>query len=280
MGVMTGTGDVDVVVDEAGQLTYVGLGDQLRRAHPGCVHLDLTRLRFVDPAGLVSLAVVAERAADTGRPVRFTAPADADVAGYLNRMRLGAQLTALGVEHDLPPVHERRQGHRLVELRRFDGEAGLDAVAEALVLTYVDDHPELVQPLYAALDEMARNVLEHSARSHGYVALQRYDARRDIAFAVADSGIGLRRRLATRIAVPDDRTAVVRAAQVHVTSIGRPGRGRGIGRVIAITGAHRGSVTLVSGAAAGIFRGGSFDPQLSDLPAGYPGTLAHVRLSL
>jgi anti-anti-sigma regulatory factor len=277
---MTSSGCVDVVVDEAGQLTYRELGGQLRRASTGCVHLDLRRLRFVDPAGLVSLAVAAERAAEAGRPVRFTGPADAEVAGYLNRMRLGAQLTALGVEHDLPAVHERRQGHRLVELRRFDGEAGLDAVAAALVLTYVDDHPELLQPLYAALDEMARNVLEHSARSHGYVALQRYDARRDIAFAVADSGIGLRRRLATRIAVPDDRTAVVRAAQVHVTSIGRPGRGRGIGRVIAITGAHRGSVTLVSGAAAGTFRHGSPDPRLADLSAGFPGTLAHVRLSL
>jgi ABC-type transporter Mla MlaB component len=277
---MTGSGGVDVVVGEAGQLTYRGLGGQLRRAVDGCVHLDLSRLRFVDPAGLVSLAVVAERAAAAGRPVRFTGPADPEVARYLDRMRLGAQLAALGVAHDLPAVHERRQGHRLVELRRFDGEAGLDAVAQALVLTYVDDRPELVQPLYAALDEMARNVLEHSTRSHGYVALQRYDTRRDIAFAVADSGIGLRRRLATRIAVPDDRSAVVLAARVHVTSIGRPGRGRGIGRVIEITGAHRGSVTLVSGTASGVFRHGSFDPQLADLPAAYPGTLAHVRLGL
>jgi anti-anti-sigma regulatory factor len=277
---MPSSGCVDVVVDEAGQLTYRELAGQLRHAGDAGVRLDLTRLRFVDPAGLVTLAVVAEQATDGGRPVRFTGPADPDVAGYLNRMRLGAQLAALGVEHDLPAVHERRQGHRLVELRRFDGEAGLDAVAAALVLTYVDDHPELVQPLYAALDEMARNVLEHSARTHGYVALQRYDARRAIAFAVADSGIGLRRRLATRIAVPDDRTAVVRAAQVHVTSVGRPGRGRGIGRVIAITGAHRGSVTLVSGAAAGTFRHGSPDPRLADLSAGFPGTLAHVRLGL
>lgn len=55
------------------------------------------------------------------------------------------------------------------------------------MLTYADDHPELVQPLYAALDEMSRNVLEHSARSHGYVARQRYDARRDIAFAMGAS---------------------------------------------------------------------------------------------
>jgi hypothetical protein len=274
------SGCVDVVVGATGRLTSSALGSQLRDAGAGCVHLDLTRLRFVDPAGLVVLAVAAERAAGSGRAVRFTPPADPDVAGYLNRMRLGAQLAALGVDADLPAVQERRQGHRLVELRRFDGEAGLDAVAAALVGTYVDDHPELVQPLYAALDEMARNVLEHSARSHGYVALQRYDARGDIAFAVADSGIGLRRRLATRIAVPDDRTAVVRAAQVHVTSIGRPGRGRGIGRVIAITGAHGGSVTLTSGTASGLFRGGCPDPRLSDLPAGFPGTLAHVRLSL
>jgi hypothetical protein len=148
------------------------------------------------------------------------------------------------------------------------------------VQTYVDDHPELIQPLYAALDEMARNVLEHSTRSHGYVALQRYDNRGDISFAVGDSGIGLRKRLAAAIPVPDDRTAIVRAAQVHVTSIGRPGRGRGISRVIGITGEHRGSVTLISGAASGTFRRGLPEPELSDLPASYPGTLAHVRLSL
>jgi hypothetical protein len=148
------------------------------------------------------------------------------------------------------------------------------------VQTYVDDHPELIQPLYAALDEMARNVLEHSTRSHGYVALQRYDNRGDISFAVGDSGIGLRERLAAAIPVPDDRTAIVRAAQVHVTSIGRPGRGRGISRVIGITGEHRGSVTLISGAASGTFQRGRSEPELADLPASYPGTLAHVRLSL
>jgi hypothetical protein len=277
---MSGTGSVDVVVGRGGRLTCSRLGAQLRWGRDGTVELDLTGLRFVDPAGLVSIAVVAEHAVSLARSVRFRGPKDRDVASYLTRMRLGEQLTALGVEHDLPDARERRQGHRLVELRRFDGEAGLDAVAAALVLTYVDDRPELVQPLYAALDEMARNVIEHSTRSHGFVALQRYDTRRDIAFAVGDSGIGLRRRLATRIDVPDDRAAVVAAAQVHVTSIGRPGRGRGIGRVIDITGAHRGSVTLLSGAAAGTFRHGSFTPALEDLPAAYPGTLAHVRLGL
>jgi hypothetical protein len=261
-------------------LTYDDIGEHLRPAGTGPVQIDLTGLKFIDPAGLVSLAVIAERATLLRRPVRFRKPEGGDVANYLTRMRLGEQLAVLDVVHDLPRVREGRLGHRLVELRRFDGEAGLDIVTAALVQTYVDDHPELIQPLYAALDEMAMNVLEHSGRSHGYVALQRYDNRGDISFAVGDSGIGLRERLAAVVAVPDDRTAIVRAAQVHVSSIGRPGRGRGISRVIGITGEHRGSVTLISGAASGTFRRGHSDPRLTDLPASYPGTLAHVRLSL
>jgi hypothetical protein len=277
---MTRTDCVDITVCTNGVLTYDEVGGHLRPAGTGPVEIDLTGLRFIDPAGLVSLAVIAERATLVGRPVRFRRPANDGVANYLKRMRLGEQLAVLDVAYDLPQVQERRLGHRLVELRRFDGEAGLDTVAAALVQSYVDDHPELVQPLYAALDEMARNVLEHSTRSHGYVALQRYDNRGDISFAVGDSGIGLRERLAEAVPVPDDRTAIVRAAQVHVTSIGRPGRGRGINRVIGITGEHRGSVTLMSGAASGTFRRGRQEPELSDLPASYPGTLAHVRLSL
>jgi anti-sigma regulatory factor (Ser/Thr protein kinase) len=271
---------VDIAVNTSGVLTYDEIGVHLRPTATGPVEIDLSGLKFIDPAGLVSLAVVAERAKLLGLPVLFRKPAGGDVANYLKRMRLGDQLEALDVAHDLPQVQERRLGHRLVELRRFDGEEGLDTVAATLVQTYVNDHPELVQPLYAALDEMARNVLEHSTRSHGYVALQRYDNRRDISFAVGDSGIGLRRRLAEVVPVPDDRTAIVRAAQVHVTSIGRPGRGRGISRVIGITGEHRGSVTLISGTASGTFQRGHLDPEVTEFAASYPGTLAHVRLSL
>jgi len=277
---MPRTDCVDIAVNTSGVLTYDDIGGHLRPAGTGPVEIDLSGLKFIDPAGLVSLAVVAERAKLLGLPVLFRKPAGGDVANYLKRMRLGEQLEALDVAHDLPQVQERRLGHRLVELRRFDGEEGLDTVAATLVQSYVDDHPELVQPLYAALDEMARNVLEHSTRSHGYVALQRYDNRRDISFAVGDSGIGLRRRLAEAVPVPDDRTAIVRAAQVHVTSIGRPGRGRGISRVIGITGEHRGSVTLISGTASGTFQRGHLDPEVTEFAASYPGTLAHVRLSL
>ena len=153
---MTRADCVDIAVCTNGVLTYDEIGGHLRPAGDhGPVRIDLTGLKFIDPAGLVSLAVIAERAMLQRRPVHFHKPAGGDVANYLTRMRLGEQLAGLDVAHDLPHVRERRLGHRLVELRRFDGEAGLDTVAAALVQTYVDDHPELIQPLYAALDEMS-----------------------------------------------------------------------------------------------------------------------------
>ena len=153
-------------------------------------------------------------------------------------------------------------------------------LVDALVQTYLEAQPQLVQPLYTALSEIAENVLEHSGRTHGYLALQRFPRSNDVALAVGDSGIGLRRRLASRFPIPDDRTAVVWAARMHVSSVDRPGRGRGIGRVVELTGRHRGQVILISGRASGTFEHGSPFPVLADLPVAHPGTLAHVRLSL
>lgn len=244
-----------------------------------CV-LDLRGHTFFDPADLVRLAVLTEDAVLAGRGVLFIAPDDPDVARYLARMRVGEHLDRLGISHQLPAVRARDLGNRLVELHRFDQEAGLERLLDALVETYVADQPQLVQPLYAALAEIAGNVVDHSGREHGYLALQRYSTRPRVEFAVGDSGIGLRARLSQAVPVPDDRAAIVLAAQTHVTTLDQPGRGRGISEVVAITGAHGGTVTLASGTARGVFTRGDLRPRLEDHIPSQPGTLAHVRLGL
>lgn len=251
-------------------------GDQVA---PGQV-FDVSRWTFFHPADLVELAVRTEHAVLAGRPVRFVGPDNVDVAHYLARMRVGEHLDRLAIPHRLPAVRARDLGNRLVELHRFDQAAGLERLLDALLETYVADRPHLVQPLYAALDEIAGNVVDHSGRQHGYLALQRYTSRPRVEFAVGDSGIGLRARLSQTVPVPDDRTAIARAAQTHVTTTGRPGRGRGISEVIAITGAHGGTVNLTSGTARGLFARGDLRPQLYPQVPAQPGTLAHIRLSL
>ena len=270
----------DIVVRELGRLNAADLAQHLLPCRNDEVTIDLARLDFIEPVGLVAVAVVAERAHSSGRAVRFTGPDNIDRADYLARMRLAGAFDALGIEHALPPVHERRSGHRLVELHRFDDEDGLDELVDALIRTYVDDHPGLIQPLYAALDEIAVNVFEHSGRDHGFLAMQRFDGSNDIAFAIGDSGVGLRASLGASTRVPDDGVAIARAAQIHISSVDQPGRGRGIRRVIDVTGQHSGSVRLASGTAYGTFARGNPDPHLTGLRGPFPGTLADVRLSL
>ena len=268
------------MVGSSQRLTSDHHDDDLPAGAPAPCPLDLSRLTFVDPAGLVSVAVRAEHCRLAGHGVRFTGPEDDDVATYLSRMRLGEHLDRLGVTHRLPPVQARDRRARLVELHRFDDAAGLDALLDGLLHTFVDDRPRLLQPLYVALAEVAGNVVEHSGRTHGHLALQRYDRRGAVEFAVGDSGIGLRARLSQSLDVPDDRDALVQAARTHVTTTGERGRGRGISEVIALTGPHGGEVTLTSGRARGSFLRGDLRPQIVDLDQAHPGTLASVRLVL
>lgn len=269
-----------VVVRSNGLLTHKTLGAHLSPAAGPDVQLDLSDLSFIDPAGLVTVATVAERAVAAGSSVSVSGPRDPDVANYVRRMRLGSIFDELGIMHALPAVSENALGARLVELERFHGSDGLETVVRALVTTFLSDRPRTVQPLYTALQETAENVVQHSGMQHGYAALQRLTNSGRVKFAIGDSGVGLRHRLSAALTVVDDRMAIVRAARMHETSTGLPGRGRGINRVIEVTGQHQGDVTLFTGRASGRFSGGNPDPQLSCLPVAMPGTLAHVRLSL
>jgi hypothetical protein len=270
----------DIVVAPGGHLTSDELGHHLSGPTGPDARIDLRRLSFIDPAGLVSLAVIAERAVTDAQHIAFSGPTDPGVANYLARMRVGEHLDQLGADHDLPDVHERDVGARLVELHRFDGSAGLEDVVAALVQTYLERHPATVQPLYTALHEIASNAIQHSGRPHGYAALQRFDRSHDVVFAVADAGVGLRARLAQRFTIPDDRIAIATAAQTHASTMTKPGRGRGIARVIAVTGQRGGSVTLLSGSARAVFAHGDPRPQFGHFPSPHPGTLVTARLSL
>jgi hypothetical protein len=271
---------VDIVARGAGRLNAAELRLHVAAASRPERLVDLRRATFVDPGSLVTIAAVTERAVCEGLAVRFLAPEDGNCATYLARMRLGQHLARLGISHDLQPVRENPQGDNLSELRRFDSEEEYDELAGMVMRNFHAHHPEIAKALYRSVHEIASNVIEHSGQSGGYLALQRFGRSSDVAFAVADSGIGLSGSLRKRFDILDDRTAIVRAAQEHVSSRETPGRGLGIRRVIAITWAHAGSVLLASGSSQGLFARGHMDPQLHDLVAPLPGTLAQARLAV
>ncbi|MBO1767063.1 sensor histidine kinase [Allobranchiibius sp. GilTou38] len=193
---------------------------------------------------------------------------------YLARMQLGAHLDGLDIRHDLGVVTSHDVGHQLCELRRFDSEDELEEVAETIVRLYRDAGWGVVQTLYSCLFELAVNAVQHSGQGGGFVALQSYPKTEDVAFAVGDSGVGLRSRLGSAT----DQAAIGKAARKYATSKSEPGRGRGITEVIELTGKNHGAMTMVSGTAYGEFVGGNWDPRVTVTDNPFLGTVAQARL--
>lgn len=183
---------IDLVAPE--QFQAGGITRALREADvPEICDINLRRLKWIEPAGLVAVAAVAEQARLDNRRVQVLAPAGLSEANYLSRMGLPGVFEDMGVVSDLPSVqrHGSRGENMLLTLRRFEGEAGADALATLLFDLVEPKDGELAGPLHEVAAEMAGNAAEHSTRGHGYLAAQTTYNGQFVQFAVADSGIGI-----------------------------------------------------------------------------------------
>lgn len=203
----------------------------------------------------------------------FVRPPVLIAGNYLARMQLGHHLDGLSVEHGLGVVRSQNVGDQLCELRRFQSEQELDDVAEIIIRLYQHAGWNVVEPLYNCLYELALNAVQHSGQGGGYIALQAYPKSDDVAFAIGDSGVGLRYRLSSTT----DEAAIGDAARKYATSETEPGRGRGISGVLELAGRNHGIMTMISGTAHGEFKGGHWDPRVTEMSGPFLGTLAQVR---
>lgn len=271
---------MDIAVTAGGRCTDGGMPEHA--AAPASTHLtrvDLSGATWVDPMGLVVIATVLSRAAERGSPVEFVAPADPEVAGYLTRMRLGALLDTWEVPHALDGTGAASAGDRLVELTRFSGQIDADTLALRVHGIFAPVDPVVARALAAALQEVTSNVLVHSRRRHGFLALQQYvvDGEQQVAFAVGDCGVGLRATVSRRHPCDTDARALDLAVQRRVSGSG-PDAGLGLSSVVAIASRRGGDVRLWSGSAFGVVTspGGS---SAQRRPRGHlDGTVIHARM--
>lgn len=260
-------------VTVTGALTVRGLGRMLSADAGGQCILNLADMTFIEPSGLVALAAICETAAEAGTPVEIVPPRSSDCSNYLERMGLGEAWESMGIDN---PLRSVTRGHveSLSELRRFRGEGDLTNVAETIIRLYREAGGEIAEPLYQALFETAANAVEHSQVGGGWVALQQFPQRGQVAVAIADAGIGLRASLAA----PTDAQSIARAAHKHESAHIEPGRGRGITSVINLTRDYGGYVAYVTGDATGVFTNGHWDPRVTQASGRLRGTLVETRL--
>lgn len=245
------------------------------------VVLDLSGAGFIDPFGLVTIASLAEASIDEGREVELQLPRLRSVRSYLARAHLRDAMETLGVLCELEAVNENSVGDRLLALARFRFDEGVEDLGSAVHRIFYDQNKREAAELYHGITEAAMNVSDHSGRDGGWVALQQYQrgaAKREVRFAVADSGVGLRSSLAVSHPVQTDREAITLAVQRGVTSTGDTGRGLGLDAIIQRSRERQGHVRIWSGEASahtGIPTGSLYT---RDHDVSFPGTAVCASL--
>ncbi|MDO5619746.1 hypothetical protein [Kocuria sp.] len=225
------------------------------RPNEGPLVVDLTQARWVDPVAAAGIAALIQGAITKGQQVTFLGPENADTAGYLARMRLGAALDELKVPHRLPLVNERDQEGNLLELRTFSNEHDGEDVANLVYerMREIDGiEPQLLEPLHTALVELAVNTAAHARVEHGYVIAQTYRKKGIIKFCVADAGVGLRTSLegGGRLHPDDDAHALDLATVRQITGTDDPNRGYGLPEVVSSVRDLGGTTEIASGTAS------------------------------
>jgi hypothetical protein len=234
------------------------------------VVVDLRQMQWIEPAGLVAIATIVQRATAEGHPVQLLAPLDGSRANYLSRMRVGATVSALGGQHELPIVREWQIGDSLIELTQFTGARGAERMAGLVHDRLLEVDHAAASAMHAAICEVGQNVPHHSGQATGFVAAQVLNGGQKVQFAIADSGLGLRANLAVAGAT-DDVEASDLAVEDGVSGTGLPGRGHGLPATLQALAELRGSLRLVSGRASAVYSQGERTVQA--LGVTMPGTL-------
>lgn len=254
--------------------------DQLVRGLEGATErslLDASRLRWVDPYGLVGLLAAGAAVASTSGAQPLLRPPDSgEVLSYMTRM--GFFERADGIFDLRTPAGGAGWQERVPTRRRPVADGSSDVLLEVTpIRSHVDIHavvdgvneraqailtrqlhypPTEAFQFSAILSEVCQNIVEH-AETPGWVATQTYNwarrlGRKVVVIAVMDLGVGFRGSLAREHAARfGDRwsdASALEAAFIHgLTRFHDPGRGQGLQQIRKLVGRWRGKVSIRSG---------------------------------
>lgn len=189
--------------------------------------LDLSRVTFVLPQSVISIATWSEHIRQSGKSLAVVGPLAEDTARYLSRVHLPELLTEIGATHNLPVVNERHLGRSIVELTRFTGAGEVRELADSVHEFAARHDRASADALHTAVCEAGENVVTHAQVSHGFAVAQFYPQQQVFRFALGDSGIGYYGSLQS-LGASDFEHGLKMAVTSGVTSTGDPGRGLGL----------------------------------------------------
>jgi hypothetical protein len=205
--------------------------------------LDARKLTFVSPLDLSAMVALAHSAAARGIKTTLIAPEDPDVACYLERMNVVANLPPGSSVSGVIPVQGRvdRTAFLVEVLPVSSGTVkGLEDHVGQVVLGHLDAPAGRLA--FGSIGELIDNAVSHGASELGaFAAAQAYTGRttgrRGVEFAICDTGIGILEHLRRNPRYHDlrtDRAALVQAMRPGVTGTDDR-RGNGLADLFNIT---------------------------------------------
>jgi hypothetical protein len=243
------------------------------------VEIDISELRRVLPASMVSLTAMVDLWRRQGREVRFTGISECPILSYLQRMDF---LSSCGVE--VPEAFRRHDARgRFVPVKNVIQQT--DEMAREVSACLAPggeefDHPNagLFDMITYVLTEVGNNIRQHSS-GNGYAAAQVNREEGFVRMAFADNGMGILKSF-RMVEAPwsieaTDAEAIAKALEPRVScKAGEPNEGVGLTLVSSLVAKMGGALLVVSGSGmAKFFIGGGRSFETFPKGASFQGTL-------
>lgn len=278
--------------DSLGAVTSDNLFEKINGAlieEKPTIEIDLQKVKFVDPYGLVSLCLVGRHLKNRCKELSIVLPDCFDCQAYLSTMNFIAYVKDFmqvknaadgidAVQHlDQEVVLELTK----IERKETDPQNDIKNVLERLSVVLRNqlnfDEKDTAN-LTSIISELCYNIKDHSG-DEGLVALQRYqrkdDGKRFVVIGVGDLGVGIKGSLGKRHDVSSwsHLDAIVQALKKEFSAY--PDRGLGLYMVSKITKDYDGALHVRSGNARLYLR---HNPRGVET-AIFPGTQVSISLS-
>lgn len=237
------------------------------------ITIDLEACEFLGPSAVATLAGLRRIAEINGRTLSIRPPRLPKLLSY-------CQYSGLLLDFGVGPPPESHPENATTPLHAFTGSLPLSGIQKVVTLakSQMALSPAAQDDLTVLLTELTQNVLDHSRSPvGGLVSARAYKEVRDVRFAVADFGVGIRHTLASRFSIASDKEAIRRALQEEVTSRSSSRNlGLGLAHLHAVVRVTRGRMVIYSG--DGFLRHDKGKDYFGSGKVLFPGTIAFVRL--
>lgn len=224
------------------------------------VVIDLNRINFISPGGIVPLASLCEYLSSGGREIVIKAHSK-DLQDVLIRSGFFHVVEKFAVfDPVISPVRVgelenwRGANPSMVEITRLSSAEGLserlDKVLKMLRFR-MEYKPSQAFDATIAVSEICQNAFDHNKGTCGFFALQRFgEFTKFVEICVSDHGVGLMRSLKNNSLNPifgNDVEAIKYALKSRVSEFNDQTRGTGLGHLLTIAKKYKGSIQIISG---------------------------------